>query len=754
MKNRLFVACALALAGGVASAQDGAAEETLDEITVFGQGRPAGSAKDVAPTSLLTPEDLVSINAATTEDLVKYEPGLIIRRRYVGDPNGTMGIRGANMFQTTRSLVFADGIPLHYLLQTQWNGSPRWSLVAADEIGYIEVIYGPFSAEYSGNAMGGVVNIETRIPTERRIHVEGTMFQQAFDHQGFDDAMTGSRGFVSYGDRWGGFSLYAAYNHLANDSQPMDYLFDGYRDPNGAETSVSGTLRSVDEYGDPVTTFGNSGIQRSTTDQFKTRLGYEWGEWLALATIALEERQIDADGAENYLRDAGGTAVWNGAVSDGEVAYSVSSRDFRVSEQQRRSLLVGGRIQGPVNDNWWLEASASNFRILDDETRTSSANPLDPSYTPAGSVSAYDDTGWSTASVKFSNDRAFGSDRFGTVLGYSYERYTLGIESYDSSDHRSGERTTASNASGGETEMQSVFAQVAWRPTDRFDVTLGGRYESWQSNDGYYYDYGRNNLQDHIDRSEGRYSPKFSAGYRPADLWQLRYSVARAYRFPIVEELFQNERRTSGTSIANANLEPEDGLHHNLMVERTIDGGSLRLNLFTETIDDVIFNQSAVVDNRLITTFLPVDEVRTRGAEFVYNQADVISRLDIRANLAWLDSEIMRNSANPALVGKVFPRMAEWRAHLLATWHVTDRWDVGGSLRYASDSYGDLDNSDTANGVFGAHDAYTQLGLRTSYRMTDGVRLSLGVDNLTDEVAFVHHPWPGRTMYLEAAFDL
>ena len=80
--------------------------------------------------------------------------------------------------------------------------------------------------------------------------------------------------------------------------------------------------------------------------------------------------------------------------------------------------------------------------------------------------------------------------------------------------------------------------------------------------------------------------------------------------------------------------------------------------------------------------------------------------------------------------------------------------DVGGSLRYASDSYGDLDNSDTANGVFGAHDAYTQLGLRTSYRMTDGVRLSLGIDNLTDEIAFVHHPWPGRTMYLEAAFDL
>ena len=56
--------------------------------------------------------------------------------------------------------------------------------------------------------------------------------------------------------------------------------------------------------------------------------------------------------------------------------------------------------------------------------------------------------------------------------------------------------------------------------------------------------------------------------------------------------------------------------------------------------------------------------------------------------------------------------------------------------------------------MFGAHDAYTQIGLKTNYRLDNGVRLSLGVDNLTDEVTFVHHPWPGRTVYMEAAVDM
>ena len=754
MYHKIYWACALALLSSAGTATESSTESQFDEITVFGQGRPNESRHEANPVSLLTPADLTSINAATTEDLVKYEPNLVIRRRYIGDPNGTMGIRGSNMFQTTRSMVFADGIPLHYLLQTQWNGAPRWSLVTADEIGFIEVVYGPFSAEYGGNSMGGVVNIETRIPTERRFRLEGTMLQQSFDHQGFDDSMPGGRAFLSYGDRFGSFSVYGAYSRLKNDSQPMDYRFDHVVAPTGDEAPVTGGLVTVDEYGDPVTQYGNSGRQSSTTDQVKTKLGFEWGDWLALATVAYEERQIDVLDAQNYLRDASGNPIWSGRFIEDGVAFEVRSSDFRVSQQHRRSLLLGGRMQGPLGDRWWLEASVSNFEILDDELRSSLANPGDPAYSPAGDVAVFDDTGWATAGFKLSNDSLFDNDRLSVITGFGYEAYSLGLNNYRSDDYRAGERTAAMTASGGETTLQSVFAQVGWQATQRVDFQFGGRFEAWRAKNGFYYDFVRDDLQDQDDRSENRFSPKFSAGFRPAHDWQLRYSLARAYRFPIVEELYQNERRTSGTSIANASLKPEDGLHHNVTVERAVDGGYLRLNLFTETVEDSIFNQTTVVDNRAIRTFLPIDEVETRGAELVLNRSGIGERLDIRANLAYLDSEITRNSANPDLEGKVFPRMPRWRGHLLATWHVSDRWDVGGGLRCASNSYGDPDNADTASEVFGAHDAFTQIGLRTNYRLGNGVRLSLGVDNLTNEVTFVHHPWPGRTLYMEAAVEM
>ena len=754
MYSKLFWATALVLLSSAGVANESSPDSTIDEITVFGKDARAGDRHPSNPVSLLTPSDLLSINAATTEDLVKYEPNLVIRRRYIGDPNGTMGIRGSNMFQTTRSMVFADGIPLHYFLQTQWNGAPRWSLVTADEIGLVEVVYGPFSAEYGGNAMGGVVNIETRIPRERRFRIEGSMFQQSFDHQGFDDDMAGARGFLSYADRIGAFSLYGAYSRLENDSQPMDYRYAASGTPAGDETAVTGGRVATDEYGNPVIQYGNSGRQSSTTDQLKTRLGYEWGDWLALGTVAYEKRQVDALGAQNYLRDASGKPVWSGRVVQDDVAFDISASSFRVSEQDRRSLLLGGRVQGPLSERWWLEASVSNFEILDDETRSSLANPDDPGYAPAGGITVFDDTGWTTAGFKLSNDRLFGDYRISIVTGYGYEHYRLGIANYRSDDYRGGVRTAASDASGGETDLHAAFAQFGWQATHRLDFQVGGRYEAWRARDGYYYDFGRDNLQDHENRSESRFSPKFSTGFRPADNWQLRYSLARAYRFPIVEELYQNERRTDGTSIANAGLEPEDGLHHNVTIERTVDGGYLRLNLFAETVSDAIFNQTTIVDNRRIRTFLPVDEVETRGTEFVFNRSGIAERLDVRFNVAYVDSEITRNSANPDLEGKTFPRMPRWRGHLLATWHMSDRWNIGGGVRYASNSYGDLDNADTASEVFGAHDAYTQIGLKTNYQLVNGVRLSLGVDNLTNDVTFVHHPWPGRTLYVEAAVDM
>jgi iron complex outermembrane receptor protein len=191
------------------------------------------------------------------------------------------------------------------------------------------------------------------------------------------------------------------------------------------------------------------------------------------------------------------------------------------------------------------------------------------------------------------------------------------------------------------------------------------------------------------------------------------------------------------------------------MIEREIAGGYLRVNVFQETVKDVIESQAEVLPGGLtVRTFIPVDEIETLGVEFIANVDDLlIDNLDMRFNLVNTDSEIVRNRPDPSIEGNVYPRMPEWRGNLLLTYHLSSNWNAGINYQYASDSFGRTDNLDRENNVFGAQDGFSRVGLKTDYNFANGLRLGLGIDNLTDEVAYVAHPWPGRTLFANVSFD-
>ena len=235
-----------------------AAEEEIEEIIIVGD-RLFRDTTDVSPTSVITAEDLTAINMSTVEDALMYEPNLIIRRRFIGDPNGVIGMRGSNMFQGSRTMVFADGMPLHYHLQTRWSGSPRWSLVSPSEIEAAEVIYGPYSAEYSGNAMGGVVNLYTRNPTERKINIETGYFSQSYDILNTNESFTGNKLFASIEDRIGNTSYFLSFNRLDNEGQPQTQHRSGASRRPASLTGASGAILGKEERGRDIVYFGDSG---------------------------------------------------------------------------------------------------------------------------------------------------------------------------------------------------------------------------------------------------------------------------------------------------------------------------------------------------------------------------------------------------------------------------------------------------------------------------------------------------------------
>jgi iron complex outermembrane recepter protein len=729
-----------------------AAAGSLEEIRVVGS-RVAGDSLLPGPISRAGAADLGRINVVTSEDAVGLAPGVIVRRRYIGDANGVVGIRGSNMFQTPRSMVFADGLPLHYFLQVGFAGAPRWSLIAPEEIAAAEVTYGPFSAEHGGNAMGGVVNLRTRVPAGRRVHVTGSYFVQEPGALGHDGSLPGHRLFASVEDRIGDLGIFLSANRLRNDGQPQTRFQSVAVDVPAAARDASGPFETTDARGRPVVVYGDGGPEQAATDLYKVRADYALGDVRLRGTVAYEQREQRSTDARTLAMGADGP-IWHGPVRIADTGIHLAGPQFEARRQDRRSLLIGAGLAAPIGDSGWdVDLYASRFDVLEDRERRTGRHPLDPDFAAAGaafegSLIRFDDTRWATLDARAETESLLGDPAMRLAVGASTADYRLGLSAfgYDAVSSRQGDLRSAS---GGRTGTQALYAQWGRGFRDRWDLTLGLRWEQWRARQGFV------DAASHPQRNERGWSPKLSLAYFADDQTRVRYSLARAIRFPVAQELYQNVDRTTAVTTADASLEPERGVHHNLGFERRFQHGTLRLDLFHETIDDVIFDQAGMIGGVIVRTFLPIDRVRTRGMTFAADARDLFELpLDIRVDLTWTDAEVRRNRINPAVAGNRLPRLPEWRGSVLLGYRVTATVELSASLRFASNSFGDLDNADRIRRAFGAQDPYAFVGLRANWRPRHALRFSLGVDNLTNQEAYVFHPWPSRTLFFEGAWSL
>lgn len=734
----------------------------LEEVTVIANQVFKDTAL-VSPTSTISAKQLELINITTVEDALAHEPSLIVRKRFIGDANGVIGIRGSNMFQTTRSMVFADDMPLHYHLQTRYRGAPRWSLVSPSEIDSVDVIYGAFSAEYSGNAMGGVVNINTRRPSEERIALESGYFTQQYQSLNTDEAYTGYRTFASYENKIADLGIFFSYTRMDNQGQPQTQLFTQPGSGAATTTVASGAIQGVNEFAESGFYVGDSGPESAKTDLFKAKLFYDKDSIQLRGSVAYEERSRREDQQNNSLRDSEGNLIFERRVNiDGQVydTYQFGSSRLQQRSQERSSLLVGLGASIELNSDWASDTFYSHFIVLDDVEVRSGNHPNSPYFVSDNErykarITEYENTGWQIFDIKFATENWLGDEQQRLSLGAHFDDYELNyiVDDYNSisglrdGDEIDGNAATGRSNSGGIASTVALFAQYGYGFSEQWDLSLGLRYEEWQATEGFI------GAAQTPERSDTGLSPKFSLAWVANDDQKWRYSVAKALRFPVIEELYVNDTQSSGASIiSDPTLKPEDGVFHNLSFEQSINNGSLRLNLFYDVVDDVIFNQQATNGT---TTFLPVGEVTTSGAEFIWEQRVLLSiPLDVRLNLTHTNAEITDNLFNPAFQGKQFPRSPKWRSNLMLSYPLSSQWDLGGSLRYASDSFGELDNTDNQDNVFGSHDGYIFVGVKLNWQASQQLKLSAGIDNLLNEQAYVFHPWPGRTFHLQAKYQL
>ncbi len=703
-------AIALALVSpGIAAGQSDttrAAEDTLvfriDPVVVTATrtARPVSSVPQ--PVSVVQRRALAQELPNTVTDLFRDLPGVDVTG--VGVNQGRPQIRGQ---RGQRILLLEDGLRLNNFRRQQDFGELP-ALVDATGVQRVEVIRGPASVLYGSDAIGGVVNIITRTPTEDGLH-----------------------GTASY-----------RYGNVENQSAGSARVYGRFGD---LTLRAGGTLRSADPYLAPAGTFGEITLAGETTvlnsgvedRSFDVRLGWEpAGSHAIWAKI----EQYDAD-------DAGFGSV-------DPALYAPGSPDIRITypSQTWRKVTTGYRLQNlgvAIADRVEILAyGQDNERELD----LGFAIPLGP--TALLSQTSQNATDIRTYGGRIEARKAAGDD----VL------FTYGVDAVRERADGTDLNTTVITGFGPPmTEVSDrpqlpdsrftslgAFLQAEVAPTDRFTLIGGGRWTRAQAET--FQTQGLD--QDPIDITDGTFVAAANAIYDVNESFSLIGAVGRAFRSPnLIERFFDGPTpEGSGYQVRNPDLKSETSLNVDLGLRYSAPMVSLEAFVFRNEIDNGVRIQPLGTEVQGIPAFqnTNVEDLLFRGFEFG-GEVRPVDGVRLGATFTKLDSKDALNEENP--VGESFSTKATgtvryddpadrfWAAWQLR--HNGDRKDVDLGTNPLGDVLPAFSVQDIRAGV-------------TVFRTDGGQvhRVVVGLTNLTNELyaefsnASFFRPEPKRNLTL------
>ncbi|MDV6329349.1 TonB-dependent receptor [Asticcacaulis sp. 201] len=719
--------------------------DTPKEVIVVGQ---KNTPITVAPRGLsvsLGHDQFEAINAVNVEDLMKYAPNFFVRKRFIGDDNAVVALRGTNTIQSARTLVLVDGYVVSNFLGNRWDYPPKWNVVGPSEVRQFDIVYGPYSARYGGNSMGGVVSITTETPKRNDVYATAQTFVMPFKEYGFDQTFSGYsfEGGADYKSKTNGLSARASFRHFENTGQSMTYNLLTKSTAAGTYIPVTGA------YADPrlaTPVFGAASPVDVVQDQARLRVGYAWDNgWKADALMMLWRTAQDLNDARSWLTDSAGNTILTTAAGTKVRFNGVNyiAKGVTYSTMDRNESLTGAKLSGSLS-GWDVTTNLSHYDIGKWDARTSldmvGAN---------GQQTVYDHPGWWTFDSTI--EQAFGHHDL--AFGVTSNQYATDATTYNTTNWRTASGAVFSSRTFGKTAISGLFAE------DQIDLekavlTLGLRYDDWRAFDGGIAANGVTKA--YANRRDNAWSPKISL-QGDVGAYNLQLSAGTATRFPTVGELFQGRINAGQTEIDptsfDPNLKPEVSHDLSLIARRRLDRIVLTGSLFGQSIDDAVFSYQGVLDDgTVVSRYQNIDHMEQYGLELIFEGHDlIIPGLTVEASASWMDAHTTRNRSAPASEGKQFPRIPRWRSNGNLRYAFTPKLKGSVGWRVASRPNSDLFGL-VRGDAYGFQTEYAFVDARISYDITKTTQISFGVDNANNDQAYVSHPMPQRTFMLELKY--
>jgi iron complex outermembrane receptor protein len=747
------------LASSIAWAQSGPSDQPdvpipESDVTSLGPVKVSAAAQQLAApgfpaTMASVPAERVeaTINAVDVEDAAKYLPSIFIRKRNYGDTQPVLATRNWGVNSSARTLVYIDDIPISALIANNNTiGAPRWGMTSPEAIDHIDMMYGPYSAAYAGNSMGGVMHIVTRMPEKTEVTIKQTEAVQSFDLYGTHDNFSTSQTSLTAGGHSGKLGWFFGASATNSFSQPLSIITGGT-----TPAGTGGSIPALNKMGQVANVYGAGGLLHTRTLDLNGELTYDLTpQWKLSYLVGYWSNHGQSD-TDTYLTDGAGDPTYGKVAGFASNIYQLSAHH----------LMQGLSLKSDTKGDYDASFVATHYAFLKDNQWQPAGVTSGTGVTTNGRLASYGGTQWSTADATgIWRPQGYGGAHEVSV-GAHADQYELNNPTTNLSNWQDPDSLTTLYSTGrGKTQTQALWLQDQWCFAPDWMLTLGGRYEWWKASDGYNFS-GKTAVQQPVEKADG-FSPKATLQWNVADSWRITGSLAKAIRFPTVGELYQLVSTGSTFSVPNPDLKPETARSGELAVEHSIEQGMLRVSLFQENTKDALISQTSTLPNVPVPVsyVMNVGELRNRGIELVAQKDNVLVRgLELSGSVTFVDSTVLSNDSFVSTTGttsegKHAPYVPRWRATAVATYRPDAQWAFTLAGRYSGKQYSTLDNTDNTPHVFGAFDKFTVFDVRAHYQINEHLAASFGIDNFTNEKYYLYHPFPQRTFVADVKMSL
>ncbi|WP_027795664.1 TonB-dependent receptor [Paraburkholderia acidipaludis] len=709
-RSLLTTSVALMLPAQLAFADSSGAPAVLPQIVVSASRDEATLAEMPQSTTIITRQQIDNSPAQSLDQLLRNVAGINLSTvpATSKDPTGqSLGMRGLG---NSTVLVLLDGVPI----MDPFYGTVQWFKVPLDNIDRIEIVRGG-SVVWGNMAVGGVINILTRKPTDNRTTVSasygsfGTKNVSLNQNLKVNDALAFNFS-VSQLDSPGYQLTPSAYLWRFPDKGPI-----WTRDTNAQLTAYlhpSADLQGYLRFGYHVNNEEISyqyGQNKQTSPDFAASLTKTLDKQSSVtATAWAQEVSFDKyNGATCYWKPAGG-------------CLSLSS------------TLTG------------LPASAAD-------------DPVDQYYTQYGDQS-YHESGFSTT-----YSRTIGKIWRDIQVGADYRRLSASdSESIYNTPTVYGLPTGSLAASVSGSGVQSyggLFLQTRIAPIESLLITLAGRLDRFSSDiastEG-------GNPQLGGGTTKTRFDPSVSARYFINDDLSLRASVNETFRGPGLNNSLRSYGSASSTpSIADPSLVPQDMLEREIGLDYDRGGLDLSATYFFYTIHNTILSTTSpasgapsAYQQQLCEDFLAGSEStscnfysnagneRSQGLELI-GSYKISPRLSFNGSFTFTDAVLTSTSTNTPTGVQItgIPRLV---GNFGVTWSPLSKLTLEAQAHYI----GRMNYYSSVTAGTYSQGSNTVFDIGCSYQITPAIDLTLAVNNLFNRT-YTDNTWTYNEPYTQ-----